>query len=90
MEVLGVGVEPTGQFLHQIRRVATKADFFRVCAKHHDDGPGGGGERGVDRAKDEGLAVDEKELLRRSHPRGFSRRENHGAETEGRKGLTHE
>ena len=31
MNYLGLGVEPTGQFLHQIRRVATRADFFRVC-----------------------------------------------------------
>ncbi|HET7624451.1 MAG TPA: tRNA-dihydrouridine synthase family protein [Verrucomicrobiae bacterium] len=38
MNYLGVGVEPTGQFLHQIRRVTTKADFFRVCAEflNHD------------------------------------------------------
>jgi tRNA-dihydrouridine synthase B len=31
MNYLGVGVEPSGQFLHQIRRVETKTDFFRVC-----------------------------------------------------------
>jgi tRNA-dihydrouridine synthase B len=31
MNYLGVGAEPTGQFLHQIRRVTTNADFFRVC-----------------------------------------------------------
>jgi len=31
MNYLGVGVEPGGHFLHQIRRVTTKADFFRVC-----------------------------------------------------------
>lgn len=31
MNYLGLGVEPTGQFLHQIRRVMTKLDFFRVC-----------------------------------------------------------
>jgi tRNA-dihydrouridine synthase B len=38
MNYLGVGVEPTGQFLHQIRRVETKADFFRVCEDYlsHD------------------------------------------------------
>jgi tRNA-dihydrouridine synthase len=38
MNYLGVGVEPTGQFLHQIRRVATTADLFRVCEEHlnHD------------------------------------------------------
>ena len=31
MNYLGVGVEPDGKFLHQIRRVTTKTDFFRVC-----------------------------------------------------------
>jgi len=33
------GVEPTGQFQHSIRRVMTKADFFRVCTEYldHDD-----------------------------------------------------
>lgn len=30
------GAEPTGQFLHDIRRVTTVADFFRVCATHLD------------------------------------------------------
>jgi tRNA-dihydrouridine synthase len=33
---LGLGVEPTGQFLHDIRRVTTKADFFRLCADYLD------------------------------------------------------
>ena len=38
MNYLGVGVEPDGQFLHQIRRVTTKSDFFRVCEEflNHD------------------------------------------------------
>jgi hypothetical protein len=38
MNYLGVGVEPSGQFLHQIRRVTTKVDFFRVCEEflNHD------------------------------------------------------
>ena len=31
MNYLGLGVDVEGRFLHQIRRVATKADFFRVC-----------------------------------------------------------
>src|SRR5437667_10094475 len=31
LNFVGVGVEPTGQFLHQIRRVSTEAEFFRVC-----------------------------------------------------------
>jgi tRNA-dihydrouridine synthase B len=33
MNYLGVGIEPTGQFLHRIRRVTTKADFLRVCSE---------------------------------------------------------
>jgi tRNA-dihydrouridine synthase B len=38
MNYLGVGVEPTGKFLHDIRRANTKADFFEICEKHmqHD------------------------------------------------------
>ena len=38
MNYLGLGVEPTGQFLYQIRRVATKAQFFGVCKEflNHD------------------------------------------------------
>ena len=40
MNYLGVGVEPTGQFLHQIRRVMSTTDLFRVCAEYLDhDGP---------------------------------------------------
>jgi tRNA-dihydrouridine synthase B len=31
MNYLGVGVDRDAQFLHQIRRVTTKADFFAVC-----------------------------------------------------------
>jgi tRNA-dihydrouridine synthase B len=38
MNYLGVGIEPSGEFLHQIRRVSVKADFFRVCEEflNHD------------------------------------------------------
>ena len=36
LNFVGLGVEPTGKFLHAIRRVATKADFFRVCVEHLD------------------------------------------------------
>jgi tRNA-dihydrouridine synthase len=36
MNYLGMGVEPAGQFLHQIRRVTTKSDFFRVCEEFLD------------------------------------------------------
>ena len=39
MNYLGVGVEPSGQFLHQIRRMTTRADFFRLCEQflNHDE-----------------------------------------------------
>jgi len=38
LNYIGEGVEPTGRFLHDIRRVATRADFFKVCEEHlsHD------------------------------------------------------
>lgn len=36
MNYLGLGVEPTGRFLNEIRRVTTSADFFRVCATFLD------------------------------------------------------
>ena len=38
MNYVADGAEPTGEFLHQIRRVATLADFFHVCEQHlnHD------------------------------------------------------
>ena len=38
MNYLGLGVEPTGRFLHEIRRVDTRADFFRICEEflNHD------------------------------------------------------
>lgn len=36
LNYVGVGVEPTGRFLYDIRRVATRADFFRVCEGHLD------------------------------------------------------
>ncbi len=31
LNFLGLGVEPDGRFLHDIRRVETEAEFFRVC-----------------------------------------------------------
>jgi hypothetical protein len=39
MNYLGVGVEPSGQFLHQIRRVTTRADFVQACETflNHDE-----------------------------------------------------
>jgi hypothetical protein len=36
MNYLGMGIEPSGQFLHRIRRVATKSEFFRVCEEFLD------------------------------------------------------
>jgi nifR3 family TIM-barrel protein len=36
MNYLGQGVEPTGAFLHRIRRVSTRADFFAVCREFLD------------------------------------------------------
>ena len=36
MNYLGMGVEPTGQFLHRIRRVSSKAEFFSISAEFLD------------------------------------------------------
>lgn len=38
MNYLGLGVDAEGRFLHQIRRVTSRADFFRVCEEflNHD------------------------------------------------------
>ena len=36
MNYLGMGVEPTGQFLHRIRRVTTKSEFFGICEQFLD------------------------------------------------------
>ncbi len=38
MNFLGIGAEPSGRFLHEIRRVSTPADFFRVCGEFFDHG----------------------------------------------------
>jgi tRNA-dihydrouridine synthase B len=32
LNFIGLGIEPTGQFLHEIRRVNTETDFFKVCS----------------------------------------------------------
>ncbi len=39
MNFIGLGVEPSGEFLHNIRRVSTEADFFATCSQFldHDD-----------------------------------------------------
>jgi tRNA-dihydrouridine synthase len=31
MNYIGLGVEPTGRFLHEIRRVTTEGEFFKIC-----------------------------------------------------------
>ena len=36
MNFLGLGVEPTGQFLHQVRRASAPEEFFRLCEVHLD------------------------------------------------------
>jgi len=36
MNYLGEGVGVEGQFLHQIRRAATRTDFFRICSEYLD------------------------------------------------------
>lgn len=33
MNFVGLGIEPSGQFLRQIRRAATEADFFKACER---------------------------------------------------------
>jgi tRNA-dihydrouridine synthase B len=39
LNYIGMGVEPTGRFLHEIRRARTEAEFFRICEEHlsHDE-----------------------------------------------------
>jgi tRNA-dihydrouridine synthase len=40
LNFIGLGVEPSGQFLHLIRRVNTRAEFFRICSEFLEhDGP---------------------------------------------------
>jgi tRNA-dihydrouridine synthase len=36
MNYLGLGIEPTGEFLHRIRRATTLAEFFAVCERFLD------------------------------------------------------
>jgi nifR3 family TIM-barrel protein len=36
LNFLGAGVGPDGAFLHEMRRVATREELFRVCAAHLD------------------------------------------------------
>lgn len=34
LNFIGIGVEPSGDFLHRIRRVTTRAGFFKTCEDH--------------------------------------------------------
>jgi tRNA-dihydrouridine synthase B len=36
LNFIGLGVEPTGAFLHAIRRAVTRAEFFLICAEYLD------------------------------------------------------
>jgi tRNA-dihydrouridine synthase B len=36
MNFIGEGAMPAAQFLHEIRRVTTRADFFETCARYFD------------------------------------------------------
>ncbi len=36
LNFIGLGVEPTGEFLHRIRRVTGRADFFAICDEFLD------------------------------------------------------
>lgn len=36
LNFIGIGVEPSGEFLHQIRRVTTRAAFFELCERFLD------------------------------------------------------
>lgn len=38
LNFLGLGVEPTGAFLHQVRRVKLRAELFNICAQFLDHG----------------------------------------------------
>ncbi len=36
MNFIGLGVEPTGEFLHRIRRATTRTEFFALCREFLD------------------------------------------------------
>jgi nifR3 family TIM-barrel protein len=38
MNFLALGVDPSGEFLHRVRRVRSPADFFALCREHLDHG----------------------------------------------------
>ncbi|MEO6035506.1 MAG: tRNA-dihydrouridine synthase family protein [Verrucomicrobiota bacterium] len=39
MNYVGMGIEPTGEFLHEIRRITTEVEFFTLCERflNHDE-----------------------------------------------------
>jgi hypothetical protein len=39
LNFIGLGVEPTGEFLHGVRRATSRADFFALCREflEHDE-----------------------------------------------------
>ena len=39
MNYVGMGIEPTGEFLHEVRRVTTEREFFKLCERflNHDE-----------------------------------------------------
>jgi len=36
LNYVGVGIEPTGAFLHRVRRATTEQDFFAACEQFLD------------------------------------------------------
>jgi tRNA-dihydrouridine synthase len=36
MNFIGLGVEPTGEFLHEVRRATTRAELFALCGEFLD------------------------------------------------------
>jgi tRNA-dihydrouridine synthase B len=38
LNFIALGAEPTGRFLHDIRRCSTRVDFMAICTEHLDHG----------------------------------------------------
>ncbi len=36
MNYVGMGIEPTGEFLHEVRRITTEVEFFNLCKRFLD------------------------------------------------------
>ncbi len=54
MNFIGLGVEPTGEFLHGVRRATTRAEFFALCREFLDHDEPMPLEPFADRAKTDG------------------------------------